>query len=224
MAKFYLKYIPARAGLTGSEFMAPFLDEHFPDVSWTGVVSDDICHYGILEGQGDSLSKALWAVESKFSLTRMEENEFIGACYTLYDPESTADLDTTGKTFIEFMSDYELSISENDILGFIKKYKRLLFKEVAKKKFQNMNDTVSAMARAITLLTIYSGDLTTEEQTRKDGLDVRLKTIYSKTACLDAYEEMIEDLENNLTNYYTAAATLESQSTIEDALSVEYSG
>ena len=222
MAKVYMKYTPARAGLTGAEFLGPFIDEQFDNVTWTGVISDGIIHYGYLDGTGDDLSKALLAIEGKFSVKRIEEEELVGFAKDLYNPVD--DGITTPPTFIEFMESHGITITEPDELPAIRAMKKVLFKEVAKKKFEDYNDLISDLARTITLFQHHYADLDAGTQAAVDANVATLKSIYTAQACVDSFDRMVTNLQAILTDYYTACVNVDAAVDIDSAKAVTYDG
>jgi hypothetical protein len=74
MASFYIKYTPARRGLTGAEYLPQYLDENYSSVTFTGVASDGTVQYGILNGTGDDLSQVRALISGKFSAVRLDED------------------------------------------------------------------------------------------------------------------------------------------------------
>jgi len=115
MAKFYLKYSPAKSGLTGVEYIAPFIDEHFTNVTYQNVVSDGVLHYGILEGTGDLITRAFLALDNKFSVMKLTESEFTGACFLYYDETAVPGVPTP-MPFIGFMFEIGISVTDESIL------------------------------------------------------------------------------------------------------------
>ena len=219
-----MKYTPVKAGLTGTEFLGPFIDEHFaPDVTWTGVISDGIIHYGFIDGTGDTINKCFLAIDGRFSTKRIEEQEFIGFCYALYNPIQL-DGDPTPPTFIEFMASHGITVSEPDELPALKAMKKLLFKEVAKKKFEDYNDLISDVRRVVTLFNFHYDTL---DQTTKDAVDANvaiLKAIYGATACVDAFDRMVTNLQSILTDYYTACVGVDTAVDSTAVMEITYSG
>ena len=84
MSKFYYKYTPIRSGLSGIEFIESFLSEHFSGVTYDAILSKDMTHYGILSGSGDEFSRAMRAVEGRYSAQRLNEDAFLGECYMIF--------------------------------------------------------------------------------------------------------------------------------------------
>ena len=221
MAKIYIKYTPVKAGLTGAEFLAPFLDEHFNGVTFTGIVSDDMNHYGYIEGTGDLLSKALMSIQGRFSIVKLTENDIIGFAKNLYNPTAIMDGDTP-PTFVEFMATHNITVT--DELDAVKASKKVLFKEVAKKQFDDYNDLIADVCRVVTLFTQHYNDLDAPTKASVDANITTLKTIYDQASCVASFDKMVTDLSNILTNYYTAKSNLESSVDIDSANAVEYNG
>ncbi len=214
MTQFYFKYIPSRRGLTGVEYLSQWLDENYPTISFNSVISDGIAQFGILNGSGDTLSKAMAAIEGKFSSSRITEEVFIGICAKYYNP-SSVDGDTP-LTLDEFLTNIGITPPVNKLLN-IKSSKKELLKEIAKKKFANLNDTIADIAKVVTLLQLHSSDFTTEEQTQVDDISTNLKAIYNKATCIGAYDRMVTELNDMLIPYYTAITNVDNAAD-EDAV------
>ncbi len=222
MAKIYMKYTPARAGLTGAEFLGPFIDEHFNNVTWTGVISDGIIHFGYIDGTGDDISKALMAIEGKFTVKRMDESELVGFAKVLYNP---VDIGMgTPPTFIEFMASHDITVASEDELPAVRLMKKVLFKEVAKKKFEDYNDLISDLARTITLFEHHYADLDAPTQAEVDANVATLKAIYGAQTCVDSFDRMVTNLQAILTDYYTACQSVDAAVDIDAAKAVTYDG
>lgn len=218
-SRFYFKYIPVRAGLTGVEFIESYLGTNFPTISWDAVISDGVAHYGILIGSGDMYSKSIQAIEGRFSAIRLEESVFIGACKLLYNP--VADLhNPTPPTFVQFMSNHGITVT--DELSSVKAFKSSIFKEIAKKKFADDNDSIADLAKCVTLLVLHYPNLTVEEKVAVDASMSILTSIYDKTLCINAFTSMVSDLQTLLSSYYTAKVALELATTIEAASIINY--
>ena len=212
MTKFYLKYSPAKAGITGVEWIGPFLSEHFPDVSFKSMVSDGIIHYGIIAGTGDTISKALLALQSKFSIMKLSEKEFIGACYLYYENISIPGTQNQ-PDFQAFMFHNEILVDEDIILESVKSFKKILIKEIVKREFPPDNDSIADQAKFFTLFTHYYSELTPEQKTEVDALTERLKAVYNIEHCINAYKSLVENLESIVFSYYNNTKRLIDDST-----------
>jgi hypothetical protein len=220
--KFYFKYIPGRRGLTGVEYLPQWLEENHPTITFNSIISDGIANFGVLEGSGEELPKAISAIEGRFSCARITEDVMIGIITKFYDPQPMDDMDgETPPTLDEFLASYGLS-TPADKLPNIKERKRELLKEIAKKKFSNLNDTTADLCKIVTLLNLHSPDLTSEEQTQVDNISTTLKGIYDKALCIAAYDRMVGELSNVLTPYYTAMTSVENATTEEEIDAVVY--
>ena len=202
MTNFYFKYIPGRLGITGVEYLSGWLDQYYPTISFKPVINDGLAQFGILSGSGDDLSKAMASIEGKFSCARITEEVFIGVCTKYYNPVATMD-DETPPTLDEFLINLGIT-PPVDKLPNIKANKKELFKEIAKKRFANLNDSLADIAKIVTLLQLHEGDLTTEEQTQVNNISNTLKIIYDKSTCISAYDRMVSELNSVLVPYYTA--------------------
>ena len=218
--KFYFKYIPGRRGLTGVEYLPQWLEENHPTVTFKPIISDGIANFGVLEGTGEDLPKAISAIEGRFSCARITEDVMVGIVSKYYDPQPMMD-EETPPTLDEFLAANDLP-TPMDKLPSIKERKRELLKEIAKKKFDNLNDSLANLAKVVTLLNLHSADLTSEEQTQVDNISTTLKNIYDKTLCINAYDKMVTDLNNTLVPYYTAMTAVENATTEDEVDAVVY--
>ena len=221
MAKFYFRYTPARRGLTGAEYIQEFLAENFPTVTWDSVISDGSYHYGILEGSGDELSKAIPAIQGRFSALKMDEDSFIGVCHLLYNPPPAEEGEPEPPTFEEFMQAHGITVS-GDFLAETKAFKKTLLKEIARTRFSSWNDSIADVAKSVALLVLYYDDLSAEDKSTVDSLSDTLKSIYDKDTCIAAYQQMVGELQNILADYYTAKQSVEDATSIDDVMDVVY--
>ena len=219
MAKFYFRYTPARRGLTGAEYIQEFLAENFPTVTWDSVISDGSYHYGILEGSGDELSKAIPAIQGRFSALKMDEDAFIGVCHLLYNPPPAEEGEPEPPTFEDFMSAHGITVS-GDFLAETRAFKKTLLKEIARTRFSTWNDSIANVAKSVALLVLHYDALSDTDKETVDNLSTTLKEIYDKDSCIAAYQAMISELQNILQDYYTAKQSVESATTIEDIMNV----
>lgn len=220
MANFYFKYTPSRLGISGVEYLSGWLDQYYPTVSFNPVISDGMAQFGILSGSGDDFSKAMAAIEGKFSSARISEEVFIGVCAKYYNP--VADMEgETPPTLDEFLTNIGIT-PPIDKLPNIKASKKELLKEVAKKKFANLNDTIADIAKTITLLQLHAGDLTTAEQIQVDNISNSLKAVYDKATCISAYDRMVSELNTMLVPYYTAVTSVETAVDADEVNAVIY--
>lgn len=219
MTKFYFRYTPARRGLTGAEYIQEFLAEYFPNVTWDAVISDGSNHYGILEGSGDELSKAIAAIEGRFSALKMDEDAFIGVCNLLYNPPEATEGEPEPPTFEEFMQAHGINVS-GDLLDETRAFKKTLLKEIARTKFSTWNDSIANIAKSVALLVLHYDSLSSDEKTAVDNLSDTLKSIYSKDVCIDAYQSMVSELQNILQDYYTAKQSVENATSVDDIMGV----
>lgn len=218
MAKIYMKYTPVKAGLTGAEFLAPFLDEHFNGITFTGIVSDDMNHYGYLEGTGDLLSKSLMAINGRFSVKILEEEDIIGFANLLYNPIEP--IDGTAVSFIEFMSGHGITVSSE--LDAVKKMRKTLFKEITKRKFDDYNDLIADLSKAVTLFNHHYADLDVPTKAAVDANVATLKSIYDSTTCVAAFDKMVTNLGSILSSYYTAVTNVDNAADIDAVNAVIY--
>lgn len=215
--RFYFQYTPTRRGLTGAEYLDSYIDEHHPNVKWYPVISDGFIHYGFLESNNsDSLAKAIAAIEGKFSAQRLTEEEFIGAVYLLYDPTRTTPFEGSNPpSFTEFMNNYGIAVTEDNALTAAKAYKRKLFKEIVRKRFEDYNDLSADITKVVTLLNVYYPNLTAEEKATVDNLLTTISTIYSKEACINALQNLVNKLTTYLIPYYNTLTILQNITTKE---------
>ncbi len=223
MTKFYIKYSPARRGLTGTEYLPQFLDEYYPGVTFNGVLSDGFIHYGILTGTGDLFSDSLTTLPGRFSIIRLHENEFIGMCFKLYSPSPAEDGFPDPPTFVEFMAN--IGITTTDAEG-LEKYKLSRcgqFKEISKRKCDDDNDGIADLAKCVTLLQGHYPNLTGANKTQVDTDMATLMAIYPEQTCIDAFHKMIHDvLLGRLAGYYTAKVAVMSATDIAGIDAVTY--
>ncbi len=218
MADFYIKYTPARRGLTGAEYLPQYLEESYPGMSFDSVLSDGVNHYGILAGTGDELSKTFPTITGKFSAVRLTEAEFIGNCYMNYNPVAIGG--ETPPTFEEMMTQHGITVA--DTLQPVKDAKINLFKEISKKKFLDDNDSIADLARAVVLLSLHYDDLSPSEKSSVDAVSSTLKAIYSKDNCINTYQKMVANLQSILSGYYTAKVTVDAAADEASAEAVTY--
>jgi len=221
MADIYIKYTPIRRGLTGAEFLAGFLDEHHPNVTWSGIISSGMAEYGKISGSGDDLTSALLNIEGRFSIAKLDETQLVGLCNMAYTPiDPPMPEDGTALTFIEFMDTHGITVT--DELAAVKKGKRFLFKEGIKKFLQPNNDNISALTKAVVLHLFHYDNLSVGDKAQVDSDTTALVAIYSEAMCVSAYTDLVSELQSTLADYYSAVVSLESQTTVEDAIDVEY--
>jgi hypothetical protein len=79
MAKFYIKYVAPRRGLTMVEYLEDYLSSIGSTVTFSPAFYDAMSTFGILTGSGDDLSRVLRTIESRCSAVRLTEYEFAGA-------------------------------------------------------------------------------------------------------------------------------------------------
>ncbi len=219
MADIYIKYTPVRRGLTGAEFLAGFLDEHHPNVIWDGFVNDGISEYGKISGTGDDFNKALLSIEGRFSISKLDEDQIIGICKMVYKPTDPGPGEIA-QTFVEFMNNHGITVT--DELAVVKKAKKFLFKEYIKKFLQPNNDNLSALTKSVILHLFYYDNLSVENKTIVDIDTEALLNIYTESMCINSYHDMVVELQSGLSDYYSAISSLDSKTTIEDAMGVEY--
>ena len=209
MSKYYFKYIPGRRGLSGSEMLAPWLDEFYPGVTFNPVINDGMAEFGIIEGSGDIFPKAMAAIEGRFSCARLTETVFIGIVSKYYNPIAMDGM--TVPTLDEYLTGLGIT-PPVDKLPNVKAAKQELLKEIAKKKFSNLNDTSADLAKIIALLNLHYTDLTVGEKAQVDATTTTLKAIYSKSVCIAAYDRMVGELNSVLVPYYTAMMSVSAAS------------
>ncbi len=221
MASFYIKYVPMRRGLYGSEFLTEFVRDKFPNLTWAEYITDGTTsHFGKLTGSGDELSRCLTDADGRFSILRLTESEMVGFCH-MYHPDNQ---DSTA--FTDWMTSATgIVVDEEDILEGARNAKRALFKEIVKKRFAEDNDNISDLARAVTLLDVYNDGTTLSgaQVTRMDAAIVKIKSLYSAEMCVQAIETIADQMEEILTPYYVAVGDLNDSTSTTDAYAVEMS-
>ena len=230
MSKFYYKYTPVRAGLSGIEFIESFLSQHFPSVTYDAIVSQDMTHYGILSGTGDEFSKAMRAIEGRYSAQRLEIDAFIGECYMIYKniifPEGPGQPELVD--FRVFMNRYDIFfndlVTNIDVvmLPYVKRAKEDLFKEITKRKFYDYNDICADITKTMAVLSIYYPELTPEEKVTVDALIMAVKAGYSKASAINGMATLVGKLSNIMTDYYSSKIALANANTVDAAIAVTY--
>lgn len=226
--RMYLRYVPLTVNFTGAEYIQQYIDEHYkPTVTWESIISDGVHHYGYLSSSdGDMLAKALQAVEGRYSASRLTEQEFIGACYLLYNPAPVRDEDPIRPipTPLEFLQNViGRAIEETEAITAAKYFKRFLFKEVVRKLFPDYNDLIADITKSVVLLLGYSNELTSEEQATVDSLMTTLKQVYTKEMCLDALQSLTTKLQGILASYYQDVERLQTATTKEEIEAIKLS-
>jgi len=226
--RMYLRYVPLTVNFTGAEYIQQYIDEHYkPTVTWESIISDGVHHYGYLSSSdGDMLAKALQAVEGRYSASRLTEQEFIGACYLLYNPAPARDEDPIRPipTPLEFLQNViGRAIGETEAITAAKYFKRFLFKEVVRKLFPDYNDLIADITKSVVLLLGYSNELTSEEQATVDSLMTTLKQVYTKEMCLDALQSLTTKLQGILASYYQDVERLQTATTKEEIDAIKLS-
>lgn len=211
MANYFYKYIPVRRGLTGMEYLPGFLDEFYPGVSFNGIISDGIADFGILTGTDESLPKAMAAIEGRFSAVRLDEASFVGVVARHYNEAATDPEGNPVPTLSAYLTANGITPPADAAATLVAKKtaKKQLFKEIAKKKFSDDNDSIADLARVVTLLNLHYADLTTEEKATVDALTATVKSIYTKALCTSSLQSLVSKLQTALTDYYTACASVD---------------
>lgn len=222
--RFYIQYTPLRRGLTGAEYVAEFIDSNFkPAVTWNEIGSLDTIHFGYLESEnGDALAKALASLEGRFSAQRLYQDEFIGLAYLAYNPISYMPNETPIPFTDWLFNNTGISITEEVALENLKLYKRRLFKEVIRKKFNDYNDLSADITKSLVLLFVHYPNLTAEEKATVDNLLQRISAVYPISTSIQALQKLTEDLENILVPYYQKALELDAATTKDDILQINY--
>jgi len=218
MAKIYIKYSPARRGLTGTEYLPGFLDEHFTGVDFTEVMNDGFNRFGFIEGSGDKLAKALMACSEHFSIKQLTEQEFIGYCSLNYT--EVEDFDGNSVTFSDFMSNYGVTVT-NEVEA-MKEAKKNMFKEIVRKRLEPDNESIADVMKSLVLFHFYYNTLTTDEKAIVDNKTDALKNVYSKTKCISAYSNLVDSIVAIVEGYYTKVNDLESTDDPDIIKSIEY--
>lgn len=218
MTTLYIKYSPSRRGLTGTEYLAGFVDEQYPTVSFSEVISDGFNRFGILSGSGDDLSKMLMAASDRFSIKQLSELEFIGYCRANYNP---IEMDgETPPTFSEFMSSFGISVT--DELVAVKEMKKNMFKEIVRKKLETDNESIADIMKALLLLVVHYDNLSQNDKDIVDAKTTQLKNVYSASKCITSYSSFVDDIVAVVDSYYDSVNSLESQNDVSSALSITY--
>ena len=224
MARVYYRWTPARRGLTGWEYLAQYLDENFPGVSYTEVISDGLNHYGYVEGTGDEFRKALRAIETKFSAQKVDEDVIIGAVRALYSPPAEGEFEgMTPPTWDEICANHGLTVDTTKELDYVKAYKIALLKEQARADFPEWNDSLADVAKALFAKLIWYDECTLDEQSAIDNAIANIKTMYTKDMCIKACNTLAQNL-TRLSGYYSAKMAVLAATTIDEVLAVDITG
>jgi len=224
--RMYLRYVPLTVNFTGAEYIQQYIDEHYKHaVTWNAVISDGVHHYGYLSSSdGDMLAKALQAVEGRYSASGLTEQEFIGACYLLYNPAPAMDPSRPIPTVLEFLQNViGRAVEETEAITAAKQFKRFLFKEVVRKLFPDYNDLIADVTKSVVLLLGYSNELTSEEQATVDSLMATLKQVYTKEMCIGALQSLTTKLQQILASYYQDVVRLQTAVTKEEIDAIKLS-
>lgn len=220
--RFYYQYSPLRRGLTGYEYIGQFIDENYPNCQWIEVINSDFIHYGILQSTNpDELAKAIQAIEGRFSAKRLTFEEFVGAVYLAYNPiqivvPNEQENEQKTITIEQFLANYNIHVDSNKLLDYAKQYKKKLFKEVLRKKFNDIEDSVADLMKFIVLLNLHKDSLTQEQLQQVNLLTNALKQIYPVEVCIAGLQETVHMLATILTKYYTTRVALEQAQTLDE--------
>lgn len=220
--RFYYQYSPLRRGLTGYEYIGQFIDENYPNCQWIEVINSDFIHYGILQSTNpDELAKAMQAIEGRFSAKRLTFEEFVGAVYLTYNPLQITMPDIPEDeqrviTIEQFLANYNIYVDNNNLLDYAKQYKKKLFKEVLRKKFNDTEDSVADLMKFVVLLNLHKDSLTQEQLQQVNLLTNALKQIYPVEVCIEGLQETVHMLATILGKYYIIRVALEQAQTLEE--------
>lgn len=219
--RFYYQYSPLRRGLTGYEYIGQFIDENYPSCQWIEVINSNFIHYGIIQSTDtEELAKAIQAIEGRFSAKRLTFEEFVGAVYLLYNPIPVMpeghENESNVLTIEQFLANYNIYVDNNRLLDYAKQYKKKLFKEVLRKKFNDIEDSVADLMKFIVLLNIHKDTLTEEQLNQVNLLTNALKQIYPVEVCIEGLQETVYTLATILSKYYIARQALEQAQTLDE--------
>lgn len=223
MSNILYKYIPVRRGTTGVEYLPQWLDEYYPNVSFDGVVSDGLANFGVLSGSGDEFSKAMSAIEGRFSGCRLDTETFIGVCDKHYDETQQDQEGNPVPSLTAMLASHGITMT-GTVLDARKLAKIALFKELLNKKLETTQDCLSDVAKSTVLLVLWYDELSTEEKATVDSKISTLKSIYTKQMCIDGFDKMVSNvLDAVVSGYYTAKNNVNSaaDSTAVDAVTFE---
>ena len=207
IVRFYYQYTPLRRGLTGYEYIGQFIDENYPNCQWFEVINTNFIHYGIIQSTDtDELARAIQAIEGRFSAKRLTLEEFIGAVYLVHNSEPIE----------QFLANYDINIDSNRLLDYAKQYKKKLFKEVLRKKFNDIEDSVADLMKFIVLFILHRDSLTEEQLNQINLLTNALKQIYPVDVCIEGLQETTYTLATILNKYYATRTLLEQAQTIDE--------
>ncbi len=225
--KFYYKYMPVRRGLTGSEYIAQWLMTTFPTITWRDVISDGDTKYGFISGTGDEFSKAVQAIEGRFSAQRLQEHVFFGMCKMIFDkiPEIIGPIDfgIPKYTFDQLLDDFDAPLkTDTYILYCVKSAKKNLFKEISKRVFDDNNDSIADLAKSIVAISLHYDDMSEELKDQVDGDIILLKSIYTPEVAAHGLHVLVASLQNILVDYYTAIQQVDAAQTVDAVTDIIY--
>lgn len=207
IVRFYYQYTPLRRGLTSYEYIGQFIDENYPNCQWFEIINTNFIHYGIIQSTDtDELARAIQTIEGRFSAKRLTLEEFIGAIYLIHNSESIE----------QFLANYNINIDSNRLLDYAKQYKKKLFKEVLRKKFNDIEDSVADLMKFVILLNLHKDSLTEEQLNQINLLTNALKQIYPVDMCIEGLQETTHMFATILNKYYATRTLLEQAQTIDE--------
>lgn len=224
--KYYFSYRPIVQNTFSVCFLNQFLDINkgkYSDIVYTEVVSNGDRHFGFVESDNSEQMANLWkTISGEFSADRLTEDEFIGACYMYYIPVKEYN-DESELSFTDFMKRFGIYITEEKAIDCLRSYKRYLFKELVRKRFEDYNDIAADMFKIMFFMFYYYDTLNESEKSWFDSIMSRLSSFYTKSKCMAAIESMISYIERYLVTYYYKVEELNSKSTKDEIVSVEMS-
>jgi len=225
--RFYVKCTANRVSSTGCIFLAQHIDKFYSATKYIPIVTDGFDEYGFIEGTGDVLSKTMNSCKYDFSMERLFEEEFVGACVAFFNERINPMTKEVEETLKQMLDKHSITYQEDgdnvDQVYHIRKFKTKLFKEITKNKFNDYNDLIANMSKILLLLNEYNSELTESQQTRFNVCMSSMKSIYDAETCLGALEEDITKMSSVMPSYYTAKNQITNVlTTVEDILDYQY--
>lgn len=224
--RYYLCYRPSLQNRYGACYLNHFISDgnRYLRIEYREVASDGDLHFGYIESDdSDQLARFWKAITGVFSAERLTYEEFIGACYLNYNPPPPIPgNDFMPGTFQDYMSSVGFdNITEDFAIECLKKYKRHLFKEIVRKRFEDYNDISADITKLMFFMFYYYPTLQDEEKSEIDGVLQQISEVYTKDVCLSALSNIKSQMENYLVPYYQKINDLNSRNTKDEIASVK---
>ncbi|MEM4385382.1 MAG: hypothetical protein QXD03_02405 [Candidatus Anstonellales archaeon] len=225
--RYYLCYRPSLQNRYGACYLNQFISDgnRYPGIEYREVASDGDLHFGFIESDdSDQLARFWKAITGVFSAERLTYEEFIGACYLNYNPPPAGlpEDDPTPRTFQAYMLSVGFdNITDDFAIDCLKKYKKYLFKEIVRKRFEDYNDISADITKLMFFMFYHYHNLTQDEKSEIDSVLQQISEIYTKDVCLSALSSIKNQMDNYLVPYYQKINDLESKTTKEEVVGVK---